>query len=106
MESILQFMYLGEGKFYHERMKEFIKVAKDLEVKDICDGLELPSDEAEEAVEDYIHEEEIEEEDCTSYFIEKCKYDPDDFIDSIYVKTREKCQAACNDDYPALDTIR
>ena len=24
MESILQFMYLGEGKFYHERMREFI----------------------------------------------------------------------------------
>ena len=35
MESILQFMYLGEGKFYQERMGEFIKVAKDLEVKDI-----------------------------------------------------------------------
>merc|ERR1711873_89221 len=33
MESILQFMYLGEGKFYQERMGEFIKVAKDLEVK-------------------------------------------------------------------------
>ena len=35
MESILQFMYLGEGKFYYERMAEFIKVAKDLEVKEI-----------------------------------------------------------------------
>ena len=42
----------------------------------------------------------FEEEECTSYYIEKCKYDPDDFIDSIYVKTREKCQASCNDDYP------
>merc|ERR1711949_85852 len=35
MESILQFMYLGEGKFYYERMGEFLKVAKDLEVKEI-----------------------------------------------------------------------
>merc|ERR1712026_556487 len=33
MESILQFMCLGEGKFHQERMGEFIKVAKDLEVK-------------------------------------------------------------------------
>ena len=35
MDSILQFMYLGEGRFYKERMGEFLKVAKDLEVKDI-----------------------------------------------------------------------
>merc|ERR1712069_2242 len=61
MESILQFMYLGEGKFYHERMREFIKVAQDLEVKDISDGVELPSDEAEETVQENIPEEEIEE---------------------------------------------
>ena len=37
MESILQFMYLGEGRFYYERMGEFIKVAKNLEVKEISD---------------------------------------------------------------------
>ena len=61
MESILQFMYLGEGKFYHERMREFIKVAQDLEVKEISDGVELPSEEAEEAVEENIPVEEIRE---------------------------------------------
>merc|ERR1711923_369860 len=38
MESILQFMYLGEGKFYYERMEEFLKIAKDLEVKEISEG--------------------------------------------------------------------
>ena len=59
MESILQFMYLGEGKFYHERMREFIKVAQDLEVKEISDGVELPSEEAEETVEENIPEEKI-----------------------------------------------
>ena len=42
MESILQFMYLGEGKLYHERMREFIKVAQDLEMKDINNMLEFP----------------------------------------------------------------
>ena len=40
MESILQFMYLGEGRFYYERMGEFIKVAKDLEMKEISKGVE------------------------------------------------------------------
>ena len=36
MESILQFMYLGEAKFYYERMAEFINVANSFEVKEIC----------------------------------------------------------------------
>ena len=35
------YMYLGEGKFYYKRMAEFIKVAKDLEVKDISVIIEL-----------------------------------------------------------------
>ena len=54
-------MYLGEGKFYHERMREFIKVAQDLEVKEISDGVELPSEETKETVEENIPEEEIEQ---------------------------------------------
>ena len=41
MESILQFMYLGEGRFHYERMGEFFKVAKDLEVKDIRKGVDF-----------------------------------------------------------------
>ena len=61
MESILQFMYLGEGRFYHERMGEFIKVAQDLEVKEISDGVEMGSGEEETFGED-ITEETLEEE--------------------------------------------
>ena len=37
MESILQFIYLGEGIACQERVEEFVKVAKDLEVKKICE---------------------------------------------------------------------
>ena len=55
MESILQFMYLGEGRFYYERMGEFIKVAKDLEVKDISKGVEI-SNEEEEITEETVME--------------------------------------------------
>ena len=41
LESILQFMYLGEGRFYRERMGEFFKAARDLQVKDIAVDIEL-----------------------------------------------------------------
>merc|ERR1719342_1094736 len=36
MNSILQFMYLGQATLYHDRMNEFLNVAKSLEIKDIC----------------------------------------------------------------------
>ena len=53
LESILQFIYLGEARFYQERLGDFIKVAKDLEVEGISDGVESP-EENEEIVDDEI----------------------------------------------------
>ena len=36
LESIMQFIYLGEATFNEERMNEFIDVAKYLEIKGLC----------------------------------------------------------------------
>ena len=36
LESIMQFIYLGEATFYEERMDEFLAVAKSLEIKELC----------------------------------------------------------------------
>ena len=41
MESILEFMYLGVATFYQERMNEFLNVAKNLEIKEICKDVEF-----------------------------------------------------------------
>ena len=38
MESIIQFVYLGEATFYEERMVEFLDVAKSLEIKQLCNA--------------------------------------------------------------------
>ena len=38
IESILQFIYLGEATFYEERMNEFLYVAKSLEIKELCNA--------------------------------------------------------------------
>ena len=35
LDSILQFIYLGEATLYHERMNEFLIVAKSLDIKEI-----------------------------------------------------------------------
>ena len=38
MESIMQFIYLGEATFYEERMDELLSVAKSLEIKELCNS--------------------------------------------------------------------
>merc|ERR1711981_24422 len=63
MESILQFMYLGEGRFYYERMGEFLKVAKDLEVKEISKGVEMQNEEEDVTEETVVDDEEKETDD-------------------------------------------
>ena len=40
MESIMQFIYLGEATFYEERTDEFLAVAKSLEIKGLCKSSE------------------------------------------------------------------
>ena len=49
IESILQFIYLGEAKFYEDRMNEFLLVAKNLEIRELGKSVEVGG-EANEAV--------------------------------------------------------
>ena len=60
MESLLQFMYLGEGKLYYERMGEFINVAKDLQIKEISKGAKIPTEEEDINVESVVNDEKTE----------------------------------------------
>ena len=48
IESIMQFIYLGEATFYEERMEEFLAVAKSLEIKELCNAETKPNDEPED----------------------------------------------------------
>ena len=41
IESIMQFIYLGEAKFYEERIGEFIMVSKNLEIKEMSAVIEM-----------------------------------------------------------------
>ena len=50
MESIMQFIYLGEATFYEERMDEFLAVAKSLEIKELCNAATETNDEPEEEI--------------------------------------------------------
>ena len=45
LESIMQFIYLGEATFYEERMDEFLAVAKSLEIKELCNSEPESNDE-------------------------------------------------------------
>ena len=41
IESILQFIYLGEAKFYEETMNEFLSVSKSLEIQELSKDVEI-----------------------------------------------------------------
>ena len=45
IESIMQFIYLGEATFYKERMDEFLAVAKSLEIKELYNAKTVMNDE-------------------------------------------------------------
>ena len=53
MESIMQFIYLGEATFYKQRMNEFLSVANSLEIKGLCNAESETSDEAQDEPTDY-----------------------------------------------------
>merc|ERR1719342_949929 len=40
IESILEFIYLGQATFYKDRMNEFLNVAKSLDIKEINNDME------------------------------------------------------------------
>ena len=44
LESIMQFIYLGEATLYKERMEEFLAVARSLKIKQLCDTETEPED--------------------------------------------------------------
>ena len=41
MESILEFMYLGETTYHKDKMDEFLNVSKSLDIKELCEDMEL-----------------------------------------------------------------
>merc|ERR1712126_588311 len=62
LKPILEFIYCGQASFYQERMKEFLRVGKDLQIKEIK---EVPDEDENKVVGDNIegdtHQEIIEE---------------------------------------------
>ena len=57
VESILQYIYLGEAKFYEERINEFLRAVKDLEIKGLSKAADAsdqqPDDATDESEEDF-----------------------------------------------------
>ena len=87
MESIMQFIYLGEATFYAERMDELLAVAKSLEIKELCNAgsaNDEPEDEPSPCVQDTStekleeqnlikKEEELTRDQNTKYQCEQCQ---------------------------------
>ena len=62
MESIMQFIYLGEAMFYKARMHDFLMVSKNLEIKSLSTGIEM-NEQTESNEDDSKHENSFAEDD-------------------------------------------
>ena len=81
MESILEFIYLGVATFYQERMKEFLNVAKNLEIKEISKDVEFNDGEETDNEQD--------EREITHQFSEREEpVDPDDLVNTKTLKIK------------------
>ena len=92
MESIMQFIYLGEAKFNEERMSEFLMVSKNLEIKYLSTGLEMndqtPSDESVEH-DNNIADENIDLDEGTTYPFNE---DGGEYVVESQVSTKSEIQ--------------
>ena len=63
LRPILEFIYFGQASFYHDRIQNFIRIGKDLqirEIKDVCDPTDLKNvTESGEHKEEMNHENDI-----------------------------------------------
>ena len=84
MESILEFMYLGEATFQQERMEEFLKVAQNLEIKELTEMNEAIDHEEETIVHNYTKPNYKLPEESSKKKVEKQKKE------SIQVKSQSK----------------
>ena len=55
LQSVLQFLYLGQAAIKEDRIEEFLKVSRDLEIKELVDNLEIKREDLEkEADKDHV----------------------------------------------------
>ena len=66
LESIMQYIYLGEARLHEERMGEFLVVSKNLEIKELAIGIEELSVSNEES--NGTHEEAVAEDPAPTMF--------------------------------------
>ena len=70
IKSILQFMYLGQATFFHDRMNDFLNVAKSLEIKEISKDV------------DYDNTEQVQEKECEGNFMSDEGHEIGSILDS------------------------
>ena len=73
IQAVLQFIYTGEAEVSQERMGEFIRVANDLEVKEIKDNMTLPPVDDQSDEETIVENKEKEKKENIRYCI-LCEY--------------------------------
>ena len=68
LEAILEFIYLGETTFQHDKVTDFLKVASDLELKAILNGLVSPEIGTEKSTNEEVADKMVEDDNKANIF--------------------------------------
>ena len=111
MESIMQFIYLGEARFCEERMSEFLLVAKNLEIKNLSTSIEMKDDPTSSNEESSEHQTTFADNDVDEDPAKTLNEDGEYFDNQTHTSTKpttrnktinKSCKYACNQcDYQA-----
>ena len=93
MESIIQFIYLGEATFYEERMNHFLEAAKSLDIKELNKEVD-ETEEFNNTVEDSVQANKMEDSETRNRFDENQTADLDHHsIDKIKITVSNAIKA-------------
>ena len=75
MESIMQFIYLGEATFYEGRMNKFLDIARSFEIKELCTDDTETYDDDEPSTNNHVTSNDNSEEQTMNHLIDQAPKD-------------------------------
>ena len=104
LESIMQYIYLGEATFYEKRMNEFLEVARSLEIKELCHA-ETDTSDDEPLPSDHMTSTDISEEQTLSHSLKQAPKNIEDWKEVVKLKGRFQCDLCDNSFNSSSPTI-
>ena len=108
LESIMQFIYLGEATFFEEKINDFLDVARSLEIKELCNPKTMTNDVNESSPSDLVTSSTFQSTHHTiksSHLLNQEEKDEMDIKEVVKVKIKYECDQ-CHKTYSNVGNLK